>query len=269
MSEDIKTINGTIEHIPQPDGTVKIKRNHDLMVLSDGLTIDKTLVEIAVDEDMSRAGQLVLPEEAARRLEARQRHVAHRRDLKEMLDVSKKVTSVIMKRSAQEVQNCEEMLQIASEAAKREVDSELLFVDVTALPPLKAAEKVLNTYKDPTVVVPIDLSNALSETKVHPNSEVTRITPIIAVNEQQEDVPKYVMFVVPTSEKDVVGDRKTRLERYVSMSKMPEELKAVVQAYLSFGSFPGSLDSLKNRTRDLLEALESLPEDGEAVFPLP
>jgi hypothetical protein len=161
-------------------------------------------------------------------------------DMKEFIDLSKKVVESLIGNKTVQQHMEDDALQIMSDAISRERDKEIAFVPVSGLDPREAAKRVIRLKDEYTDVEPVDLTGVLDDVNPICDLHIDKLQPIMHVKKTclDEDLPDEIVFAVPNidlpapSETDPSDIRFANV-RYVYLDSMPKELKTVVMTYLT------------------------------------
>lgn len=189
-------------------------------------------------------------------------------EMKDFIDLSKKVVESLVEKNLIEEKRREAAQEILASALQRQRDKETVFVAVSGLDPRQAAQRVIRLKEEYDNVEPVDLTGVLDN--VNPISElhIERLQGIMNVKKaiELDGVPDEIRFVIPNidlpapSETDP-SDLKFALTRYVHFDSMPQELQDVVRSYLSLRR---GIDTLASRR--FRKAIAELAKRAEATF---
>lgn len=209
----------------------------------------------------------------------------HLRELKDDIDVSKKIVEAIVeqenesKRLSETTYDVDALLKAACE---RELDCKNVFVNVSKEEKLDAIERIesVRAHHPDVNVVPVDAVKGFTDVNPLNEAYIPELKFIMHVQKHidADDLLPEIRFAIPNKDFESVetavkesngmryavlppDDLQFEIARYVHLDSMPVELTRVIRAYLCLrrGSFSKvDLDNFARTTRELCDSAQEL-----------
>lgn len=238
--------------VPLCSGMQVPSKSDDLVQVVPGIFVSKRVIGEAVKGTAPEADHDLLWEKARKAWQ----------EIRDDIAVSKEIVDKLAADAGADRMRAQESGRLMQQAVERQSDS-ALFVDVTAMRSIDAAERVLRVKGSHPAsdVHPVDLTGVLNDVRPLYEASIDEIVPIIGCRHHQDadDMPLRVMFAVPAATDDTSCD----IHRYVRLGALPEELQDVINATMSARSgfaWDGDEEIMRllrriNRLRDKVSSL--------------